>query len=294
MVRTVLAFTLALASCGASPSLSGGKINRTPLDAATLEQHKKLVAEGDAAWAERLDEAKLRAAITSWEQAVKVKDDDADTCQKLARAYYLLADGFLSFDEAKKAEYLATHLKGIDWAEHGLRAISTAYESRRAQGMKTEQAVMKLDRNAVPLMYWYDVNLGKWAKAQDTATVLQHKDRIFNIMSRVYELDPDYFYAAPDRYFGGYYAVAPTFAGGDPMKAKSYFEASLKKQPNYLATHVLIAELLAPKLQDRALAEYHLKVVLETPSDVIPDVKPEAEIEKKKAQKLLTTLDDTY
>ncbi len=294
-----LAFALLLllaAACGSNPQLagSGTRINRTPLDATAQAAWKQAVADGDAAWANRGDEAQLRAAIAAWEKAVAVKSDDSDTLQKLARANYLLADGFLFFDPAKHDEFLATHQKGIQWADQGLRALSKDFEKSLASGVRIEDAIGVLDRSAVPLMYWYDVNLGKWAKAQDMPTVLKHKDRIFKIMTRVYELDPDYFYGAPDRYFGGYYAVAPNFAGGDPQKAREYFDASLKKAPNYLATHTLIAEVLAPKIQDKALYERELKFVLETDANIIPEMKPEAEIEKKKAQKLLQEEEDKF
>src|SRR3989442_11306741 len=94
-----LLLTLAAAACGSNPQLagSGGKINRTPLDAAAQATWKQAVADGDAAWANRGDEAQLRAAIAAWEKAVAVKADDAGTPQKLARADYPPAGGFLFF-----------------------------------------------------------------------------------------------------------------------------------------------------------------------------------------------------
>ncbi len=295
----MVAFVATLAfSCSSKLQNTGTKVSRTSLDPAAIEKHKTLVAEGDAAWALRLDQAKLREAIAKWDAAVAIKADDYESYTKLARAQYFLADGFIFFEaeasEAKMAEFLAAHEKGIAYADQGLRALSPDYEKRVDTGVKTEDAIMALDRSAVPLMYWYDVNLGKWAKAKDIGETLKHKDRIFGIMSRVYELDPDFFFGAPDRYFGGYYSVAPTFAGGDVNKSKEYFDKSLKKAPNYLATHVLVAELLAPKLQDRALFDRSLKFVLDTPANVIPEVEAEATIEKKKAERLMKMADDLF
>jgi tetratricopeptide (TPR) repeat protein len=298
----VLAVALAAALAGActssNPQIIGSKVSRTALDPAALEKHKALLAEAEAAWALRADVAKLKEAIAKWDAAVAIKPDDADTYTKLSRAQYLYGDGHLFFEsegsEAKMQEFLAAHEKGLAYAEQGLRAFSAEYEKRIETGVKVEDAITVLDRSAVPLMYWYDVNLGKWAKAKGIDETLKHKDRIFGIMSRVYELDPDYFYGAPDRYFGTYYAVAPAFAGGDVNKSKEYFEKSLKKAPNYLVTHVLIAELLAPKLQDRALFDREIKFVLETPANVIPEVEAEAIIEKKKAERLSKMVDDLF
>jgi tetratricopeptide (TPR) repeat protein len=290
---------LVLSSCSGGPTVMGKNVNRTPLDAASVEKHKSLVAEGDAAWAVRAEgRAKIEEALGKWDAAVQIKGDDADTYAKLARGTYLLADGYLFFEsEASPAglqAFLAAHEKGQAYAEQGLRALSTEYEKRVDSGINVEDAVQALGREAVPLMYWYDVNLGKWAKNKGIDETLNQKDRIFKIMSRVYDVDPDYFYGAPDRYWGSYYAVAPTFAGGDVAKSREYFEKSLKKSPNYLATHVLMAELLAPKLDDPAMFDRELKFVLETPADVIPEVAAEAAIEKKKAERLLTKKDDMF
>ena len=289
-----MALALVLGCVGGAGKGMGQRINRTPLDPTTAARARQLVTEGDELWKERGDETKLRQALAKWEEAVKINTADHETYAKLARGTYLLADGYLSFDSGRVDEFLATHERGKRFAEQGLMALSPDFENRRFSGVKLQDAVMVLDRAAVPLLYWYDVNLGKWAKFKGISTTLKYKDEIFGIMTKVAELDPDYFYAAPDRYFGGFYAVAPSFAGGDLAKSAEYFQSSVKKQPNYLATHVLIADLLAPKLQDRAMFERELKFVLDTPAESMPDVIHEQNIEKKKAEKLLKELDERF
>src|SRR5262245_37303120 len=128
MTKTTLGLLCLLSACGAQPKSQ--TIQRGQLDASASEKHKALVAEGDELWKERLDEGKLRAALAKWEQAVALKADDYDTYAKLARGNYLLADGFLSFDPAKEAEFLATHQKGMDMGEKGLLAISPDFEKK--------------------------------------------------------------------------------------------------------------------------------------------------------------------
>ena len=267
--RLTAVLSLLVLGCGASPQGMGNRVNRMAPAADKLAEHDRLVAEGDAAWALRADRAKLEESIARWQAAVAIEDDDADTYAKLARAIYLLADGWLAFEPDSK-KYLDTHLRGIDVAERGLAALSPDFEKRRLTGVKTEDAIAVIGKEGVPLMYWYATNLGKWAKASGFATTLKHKDRIFKIISRVYELGPDYYYGAADRYFGAFYAVAPAFAGGDLVKSNEHFQASLKAAPNYLATHVLIAETYAPKVQDPRLFDQHLQFVLDAPLDIIP------------------------
>jgi hypothetical protein len=289
-------------ACGASPQNLSNKTNRQALSGEQAQQHGQLVAEADALWSQRGDRAKLQGALAKWEQAIGLKDDDWNTYAKLARGYYFYADAFLAFDamsggypydpdgvKDQKAndEFLNTHLRGIEHAEKGLAAVSEPFEKRVLSGIRAEDAVVVIDRTGIELVYWYASNLGKWAKAKGFSTVLKHKDRIFKMVSHVYKTAPDYFHGAADRYFGAFYAVAPAFAGGDLDKSKSHFEATMAAAPKYLGSYVLAAELYTTKAQAPESFDQFLQVVMTTPADALPEVAPENEVEKRKAQALL-------
>ncbi len=309
----VIALSLALAAgCGVPAQKLAGGINRAPLASNQAAQHDQLVTEGDALWQQRADRAKLEAAIDKWDQAVKIQDDDWKTYEKLTHATYLLADGWMSFDidqPGGKDAFLAMHERGFAYGQRGMAAISKDFEKRMRAGTKIEDAAKVLGRNAVPLLYWAASNLGKWAKAKGFTTVLENKDRIFSLVSRVYELGPDYFYGAADRYFGSFYCVAPAFAGGDVHKAYQHFQASLKAAPNYLGTYVLIAELYTPKQTadkdaDPDAFDANLDIVLNAqpcPEGtasmqpcIMKGLEPEAEIEKRKARDLKAKKDNFF
>jgi tetratricopeptide (TPR) repeat protein len=136
-------------------------------------------------------------------------------------------------------------------------------------------------------MYWYATNFGLWATDQGMSVVLLHKDMIRKVMERCLALDPDYFYAAPHRYFGAFYAKAPAFAGGDMDKAKQHFEEAIARHPAYLGTLTRYAEFYAVKLQDRDLFRRLLNQVLAADENALPEVAAENAIEKKKAKALL-------
>ena len=107
-------------------------------------------------------------------------------------------------------------------------------------------------------------------------------------------------------------SVAPSFAGGDVMKSFEHFQASLKAAPNYLGTYVLIAELYTPKEDaqagksaDEAAFDANLNYVINAqpcpeggaPSMapcILPDLAPEAEIEKRKARDLMARKDEFF
>jgi hypothetical protein len=251
-------------------------------------------SEGDAAWSLRGDRAQVELAIVAWDKALQATPDDASLLVKLARASYFLADGHLRADPSRREDYLATFAKGTDYAERALVATSPDFKARVQGGEAVKDAVGVVGKDSVPALYWYASNLGKWAKAKGFATTLGNKDTIRAVMERCLALDPTFFHGGPDRYFGAYFAVAPSFAGGDLGKSESHFRKSLDLAPSYLATKVLMAENLAVKRQDRELFKRLLEEVLAAPEDALPELVPEARVEKQKATELLQAIDEKF
>lgn len=248
-------------------------------------------SDGDALWEQRGDKAKLQAALSAWETALASNPEDLDLLVKLARGNYFLADGYLRGDSDS---YLSTFEKGVDFAERALTAASPAFKERVKKGEAVKDAVEAVDANGVAALYWYSSNLGKWAKAKGFTTTLGNKDTIKAVMERCLALDETFFFGGPHRYFGAYYAVAPSFAGGDLNKSKEHFEKSLVLAPEALSTKVLMAENYAVKSQDRELFTKLLNEVLAAPDDIIAGLEPETKVEKEKARELLAGADEKF
>ena len=251
----------------------------------SLQQNKDAA---EAAWLERDTEAKLREAIGLWEKVVAAEPKDAASWEKLARAVYFLADGHIRFHAGASAEeeMLGAFEKSVTAAERGLLALSEPFAAKMRDGAKIEEAAKSLDKSGVPLLYWRSSSLGKWATAKGFATLLSHKDEIKEIMQICLDKDPEYFYRGPNRYFGVFYARAPSFAGGDLVKARQSFEHSLAAHPSYLGTRTLMAEELAVKTQDRALFDAQLDAVLKADANAIAEIAPENRVEQHKAKLL--------
>jgi tetratricopeptide (TPR) repeat protein len=252
---------------------------------------QKLVADGDALWAERTDPVKIKAAITAWEKAAAADPKNLDVLVKLTRGNYFLADGYLRGDEK---EYLRRMDLGVKWGEKAMIAASPEFAEKMRAGGKLPEAVKSVPKEGVPAMYWYASSLGKWAKRKGFAVLLGQKDNVKATMDRALELDPNFYYGGPHRYFGAFYAVAPAFAGGDLAKSKVHFEKSLVIEPNYVGTKVLWAVELAVKEQDEATFDRLLKEVLATPDDIIPEVRAETIAEKGKAREALEEKEDLF
>lgn len=123
---------------------------------------------------------------------------------------------------------------------------------------------------------------------------LFYKDRIFAVMEHVLNLDETFFYGAPHRYFGAFYAKAPAFAGGDMAKAKEHFDKSLAIDERYLGTKVLYAEYYATKADDKEMFTTLLNDVISADPAIIPEVQPENVVEQEKAKALLAAADDMF
>lgn len=297
-VATFVCSVALLCACGASRQSvfdrDPAPRRAAPLSTRERSRHDQLVTQGDTEWRQRGEEAHLTAAIQAWTRAVQLSPQDHVTWQKLARGHYLHADGFIFFDHSRTAELMQVHQQGMEAAEHALDAVSPEFGERRRAGTRMEEAVGVLDRTAVPALYWYAANLGRWALADGFATVLERKDEIRAVMARCLELDPNYFYRAPDRYFGAFYARAPAFAGGDLTKSREHFERAIEHAPNYFGTHRIFAEEYATKAQDRALFDRELQWVISHEPTIEPDVEPENRIEQRKARELMERAGDLF
>lgn len=311
-MRSIVCSTLGAGLLGAVMAFGAGcattydeKLDSTLKADATDDeatQASTLEAEGDAAWEQRLDEAKLKEALAKWEAAVKLKATPA-LAAKLARGHYLLGDGFYALRdeaEARDSEYQI----GLDWANEALKLAAPEYAAAKAAGKAHEEAIRLAPKEAVPAMYWYASNLGKWAASKGFATRLQYKEALKATMDHVKSLDDQFYYAAAWRYFGGYEAATAGLAGGSLEKSRENFEKAISMAPAYLGTKVLFADYLCPKLQKdtdgdgepdgKVLFKKLLEEVIAADVTVDPAITPENTLEQKKARKLLGQIDELF
>lgn len=244
----------------------------------------------EALWAQRGDEAKLREALTSYEQLLAAAPGDRDALYHLLRGYYFLGDGHLT-DKDQKLEVWA---KAIGYGNQCL-ALNSEYAGLLAKGDEDPaSATRTLTKDDVPCVYWTSSALGKWAKASGIGLTLKHLPTVKAYMTKVGELDPAYYYDGPDRYWGAYYAAIPSFAGQDLNKSKEYFDKAIAANPLFLGNHVLLAGEWAVKKQDKATFQKELEWVIAADPTTIPEVQPEMEAAQRQAKALLAAIDDNF
>ncbi len=250
-----------------------------------------LLEKANALWEQRGEQAKLEEAIKVYEDVISVDPENLEVLTKLSRAYYLLADGYLEGGDVEKQ--LETYNKGAQYGERAM-SLDPEFKKRVESGVKIEDAISVLDSKYIGAIYWSASNLGKWAKKKGFLTLLKYKDKARKMVQRVLEMDEKYFYGAPHRYFGAYYALAPSFAGGDLKKSEEHFNKSLEIEPNYIGTWVLKADTLDVKLQNKELYRKDLERALSIPAESLPEILPEQNAEKRKAKLFLDDIDSRF
>lgn len=267
---------------------------------------EKTLDQADTHWEKRKDRAELEKAIELYEKAVRMEstklgadeynDHVARTYERLSRAYYFLADAHIRLsvedEDEVKDQMMATYDKGVTAAERAIKKRDPDFAQKVAEGEKWQKEVLEADPAAIPGLYWYATNLGKWALLEGIATILARKDDIKVTMEFICEEREDYFYGACHRYFGVYWMKVPF--GKDAEKSRKHFDASIEMAPNYLATKVLKAEYLAVHEQDRDMFNSLLDEVLQTPADALEPVGPENHYEKEKARRLKKNANDFF
>lgn len=247
-----------------------------------------VLAAADAAFEKRDDRAQLELAIAGYEKALVTMPNEVKLYERLARATYFLADAHLRAEPGKQEE---AYNKSIEWGERCM-ALDPDFKTKVAGGAKPDEAAKGLSKDYAGCIYWAAAALGKWATIKGFATRVANKDRIKNWVDTVTALDPNYFYGAPDRYWGAYYAILPGFMGKDLNKSEEHFKKSLAIAPNYFGTKVLMAERLATERSDRALYKALLEEVLNADPNVQPEIAPENKVEQVKAKELLAQIDE--
>lgn len=285
-IMSILLLTAIVTGCASRQS---GWDKKTEAVSMSESELKSLTTEAKALWSQRADTEKLKASLAVFEKLHAANPQNLEVLIYLTRGNYFLADAHLQEMDKKKEIYEKA-------AAYGEKAMATnsAFRESVSSGKSVEDSLGKLTAAEVPAIYWTAASLGKWAKSSGIAAQLKYKPRITGMIQTVEKLQPDYFFGAVPRYWGAFYAVAPSFAGGDMKKSKQQFDRSLAASPEYIGTRVLMAEVYWTKQGDRKQFESMLKEVIGSNFDNHPELGPENMWEKKKAEKLLKNADELF
>ena len=114
------------------------------------------------------------------------------------------------------------------------------------------------------------------------------------LMTRVTEIDPDFFNASAWAFLGGLESAMPAALGGTPEKGKNYFEQGLQitERRNHMI-HIAYAKLYAVNTSNRELYVKLLTEVLEA-EDLGDSVRLNNKIARVRAERYLANVDELF
>lgn len=303
-LKFALAATLALSAVGCKkPSLDASVTDLDNRIAASAEgDFNAAVAEGDAHWENRASEEETRLAIAAWERALTYETEGDrrealfPVVTKITAAQYWLSHGHLFFitrRSDREAQQQAAYQKCMEYGRLALAINNDGWNEAMTSGANINDAVKTLTVEDVAPAYWYSTCAGKWATIEGIAALLGYKDQIFAILTRLTELNDDFYYRALDRYFGVYYTKVP-FMSPDLPQSRRLFERAINAYPGYLETRVLFVEEHLTKTGEGDLARAQLEYVINADAAALPEIEPENIRAQRHARNLLARYDEFF
>jgi hypothetical protein len=218
--------------------------------------------------------------------------DNAQLLLAAAQAYSSFGS-ILGDQDKEYAKLLA--VKAKDYALQSLtqRGFKDPVKSPFDDFKKDVQATGKKD---VPYIFWTGACWANWIMLNlDSVEAMAELPRVELLIRRAQELDEGYYYGGPDIFLGVWFASRPAAAGGDLKKAQQYFLRALDLgKGKFLMAYVYYADNYARRALDKELYVSTLNKVLKTPADISPELILVNTIAKKKAEELLSHVDEYF
>jgi len=214
--------------------------------------------------------------------------DNAELRLQAAQGFYGYAYGFIEDDDSRRASGL--YRRGL---EHALRALAVAGASADIFALpqdELERRLATLDKSAVPALFWSASCWAKWIDMnRDEPARIAELGKAAALMTRVLELDENYYHGGAHLFFGVYYGAKPPMLGGDFERSARHFEkARAVTGGKLLLGDLLRAQYLARQQLDRRQFHERLTAVVNAPTDVFPEMALVNAIAKQKAKHMLT------
>jgi hypothetical protein len=157
-------------------------------------------------------------------------------------------------------------------------------------------AMLNFGKEDVPLLFWTGFAWAGWINLSlDDPQSFADLPKVQVIMQRVMDMDESYFHGATLLFFGSVWGVRPKMFGGDPERAREFFEKNLQlTHGNFLLSYIYYAKFYAIKTLDEELFDRLIDKVVTTPLDVLPEYRLLNVMAKEKAKDLLSKKVDIF
>ncbi|GAB6095917.1 hypothetical protein JCM14469_21700 [Desulfatiferula olefinivorans] len=209
-----------------------------------------------------------------------------------AHAYFGYAFAFVEDSDEPRASRMYRISR-----DYGLRSLFADGTSVLSEPLDAfERRIGTIRKKKVPALFWTTIAWLSYIRLNlDDVRVYLDVPKAEAMARRLLELDETYFFASPCLVMACYYSAQPEIAGGDPVKARAYFERAIDLSGGrFLMHHLFFAKFYAVRKQDRELYLSLLQHILDQPEDILPDHCAVTNVCKMKAGELVNHVDDFF
>ena len=212
----------------------------------------------------------------------------------LAQGYAGYALGFVEDVNPERAKLF--YLRARDYALKVLRKDKTFLNAENNSLEALAKVVNTYDASKVSPLFWAGfAGAGYLNLDLGNPMALLDFPKIQLFMDRVEAVNPSFYYGAVYLYQGSVLGMKPVIMGGNPEKAKEYFEKNLElNDKKFLLAYIYMAKYYAAKVLDEESFDQYLKIVEEAPVDIIPDITLISQIAKRKAKLLFKSKENIF
>jgi hypothetical protein len=211
-----------------------------------------------------------------------------------AQGYNSYALAFCEDDSVERARVF--YLRAKEYGLHILNKNENFKNAFEGDITKFREAVKTFKKDDVPAIFWTAFSWGSYINITRTDVAgLADLSKVQALIEFVAEKDPSFYHGGAYLFLGVIEGSTPKSLGGNPDKAKEYFEKALAiNGGKFLMTQLFYAKVYAVNTLDQPLFESLLKQVEDASIDEIPEIRLANVIAKQKARRLLVQENELF
>lgn len=213
---------------------------------------------------------------------------------KGAESYYGYTFAFVEDTDRQRASML--YAKARDYALRTMTGYRNFAEKLNGPPGEFRDMLYGFGEGNIGHLFWTGSCWLAWISVNtDDPQALMDLPKAQALLERVVQIDETYYHGSALILLGSLYASRPKMAGGDPEKAKDYFDRAFDiTGGRNLIAHLMYARYYSYQIQDRDLFVKTLQHVLATPATIDPDMAFINEVARRKAGVLLDHVDEYF
>ena len=211
-----------------------------------------------------------------------------------AQGYNSYALAFCEDDSVERARVF--YLRAKDYGMRILNKNKIFKNALNGDIVEFQNAVKTFNKDDVPAIFWTAFSWGSYINITRTDVAgLADLSKVHALIEFVAETDSSFYHGSAYLFLGTIEGSTPKALGGNPDKAKEYFEKCLSiNGGKFLMTQLYYAKTYAVATQDQPLFESLLKQVEDASIDDAPEIRLANVIAKQKALKLLAIENELF